>query len=246
MAGNPKVSVITPTLNCAATLVKCIESVASQNYKNTEHIVVDGKSTDRTLEVLKSHNVSFISENDTGIYDALNKGIARASGEIIHILNADDWYKHETVLSRMVTFMVDQDLDVGHAKVEQVDSKGSLVRTIGYDVTHSKLLRKCKVAHPAVFVTRSVYERFGNFSTGFRIAGDHEFFLRIWNEVKVGFLPEVITVMRLGGVSNSQVSSSYRESMAAALLNGQSPFAALINYYYELLKSAVLQLKQGS
>ncbi len=110
MAGNPKVSVITPTLNCAATLVKCVQSVASQDYNNIEHIVVDGNSTDETLEILKPYNVSVISENDTGIYDALNKGIARASGEIIHILNADDWYKHETVLSRMVTFMVDKEL----------------------------------------------------------------------------------------------------------------------------------------
>lgn len=246
MAEYPKVSVITPTLNCAATIAQCIQSVASQDYNNIEHIVVDGESTDGTLELLKPYNIDIISEKDTGIYDAINKGVARATGEIIHVLNADDWYKHDMVLSRMVTFMVDRELDVGHAKVEQVDKSGKLVRVIGYDVTRRKLLRKCKVAHPAVFVRRSVYERFGNFSTGFRIAGDHEFFLRIWDQVRVGFLPEVMTVMRLGGVSNSQVGLSYRESMAAALLHGQSPYAAFINYYYEMLKSMILQLKQGS
>ena len=242
----PKVSVITPALNNAATITECIQSVASQDYSNIEHIVVDGESTDGTLELLKPYNVEIISEKDAGIYDAINKGVARASGEIIHILNADDTYKHETVLSRMVAFMVDNQLDVGHAKVEQVDLKKKLVRVIGYDVTHRKLLRKCRVAHPAVFVRRSVYKRFGNFSTGFRIAGDHEFFLRIWDRVRVGFMPEVMTVMRLGGVSNSQVGLSYRESMAAALLHGQSPSAAFVNYYYEMLKSAILQLKQGA
>jgi len=246
MTENPKVSVITPTLNSAANIVECVQSVAAQDYSNIEHIVVDGDSTDGTLELLKSHNVAITSEKDAGIYDALNKGIAQASGEIIHILNADDHYKHETVLSQMVTFMVDNQLDVGHAKVEQVDAEENLVRVIGYDVTRKKLLRKCKVAHPAVFVRRSVYERFGNFSTGFSIAGDHEFFLRIWDRVSIGFIPDVITVMRLGGVSNSQVGLSYRESMAAALVHGQSPSAAYINYYYELLKSAVLNLKQGA
>ena len=246
MAGYPKITVITPTLNCAATIVKCIQSVASQDYSNIEHIVVDGESTDGTLDFLKQYNVTIICEKDTGIYDAINKGIAQATGEIIHILNADDWYKHTAVLSRMITFMHDEKLDVGHAKVEQVDKNEKLIRVIGYDVSRKKLLRKCKVAHPAVFVKRSVYDRFGNFSTGFRIAGDHEFFLRIWDQVKVGFMPEVMTVMRLGGVSNSQVSLSYRESMAAALLHGQSPSAAFVNYYYEMLKSAILQLRQGA
>jgi len=246
MSGYPKVSVITPALNCSATIAQCIQSVASQDYSNIEHIVIDGDSTDGTLELLKPYNVEIISEKDAGIYDAINKGIARASGEIIHILNADDNYKHENVLSRMVAFMVDNQLDVGHAKVEQVDLQKKLVRVIGYDVTHRRLLRKCRVAHPAVFVRRSVYKRFGNFSIGFQIAGDHEFFLRIWDRVRVGFMPEVMTVMRLGGVSNSQVGLSYRESMAAALLHGQSPLAAFVNYYYEMLKSAILQLKQGT
>ena len=245
MVGHPKVSVITPTLNCAATLDSCIQSVASQDYGNIEHIVVDGESTDGTLELLKPNNIDIISEKDTGIYDAINKGIARANGEIIHILNADDWYKHETVVSRMVTFMVDKELDVGHAKVEQVNKQGRLVREVGHDVSRRKLLRKCKVAHPAAFVRRSVYEQFGNYSIGFRIAGDHEFFLRIWDQVRVGFLPEVMTVMRLGGVSNSQVGLSYRESMAAALLHGQSPAAAFTNFHYEMLKSAILKIKPG-
>jgi glycosyltransferase involved in cell wall biosynthesis len=239
----PKVSVITPTLNCAATVAECLESIASQDYDNIEHIVVDGGSTDKTLELLESHHAEVISEKDSGIYDAMNKGIVRSSGEIIHILNADDTYKHKAVLSQMVAFMTEKQLDIGHAKVEQVDEREDLVRVVGYDVTHRKLLRKCKVAHPAVFVRRSVYESFGNFSTIFRIAGDHEFLLRIWSQVKVGFLPEVITVMRLGGVSNSQVKLSYRESMAAALLHGQSPFVAFINYHYEMLKSVILKLK---
>ena len=246
MSEQLRVSVITPALNSAATIEACVQSVASQDFNNIEHIVVDGDSTDETCKLLKPYKVDLISERDTGIYDAINKGLARASGEIIHILNSDDHYKHESVLSRMVAFMTDHQLDVGHAQVEQVDSKAKLTRLIGHDVTRKKLLRKCTVAHPAVFVRQTVYERFGKFSIGFQIAGDHEFFLRIWDQVKVGFLPEVMTVMRLGGVSNSQVGLSYRESMSAALLHGQSPAAAFANYNYEILKSAILQLKQGA
>jgi len=241
----PKVSVITPTLNCAATIAECLESIASQDYDNIEHIVVDGSSTDETLEILKSHNTNVTSEKDLGIYDAINKGIKRSSGEIIHILNADDHYKHKSVLSQMVAFMTDNQLDVGHARVEQIDHQGRLVRIIGYDVQRSKLLRKCKVAHPAVFVRRNVYEQFGYFNTGFQIAGDHDFFLRIWDRVNIGFLSEVVAVMRLGGVSNTQVRKSYRESMAVALIHGQSPFKAFTIYYYELLKSAILKMKAG-
>jgi glycosyltransferase involved in cell wall biosynthesis len=244
MSRYPKVSVITSTLNCAATIVECLESITSQDYSNVEHIIVDGGSNDETLELVKPYGANIVSEKDAGIFDAFNKGIKRSSGEIIHILNADDHYKHKAVLSQMVAFMTAEQLDIGHARVEQIDHRDHLVRVIGYDVTHNKLLRKCKVAHPAVFARRSVYERFGNFSTGFRIAGDHEFFLRIWDQVNIGFLPEVVTVMRLGGVSNTQVSKSYRESMAAALLHGQSPVAAFVNYYYEMLKSKILQLKQ--
>ena len=242
----PRVSVITPVLNGATTIIECIQSVVSQDYDNIEHIVVDGGSADGTLEILRSHELEIISEQDAGIYDAINKGISLATGEIIHVLNADDHYKHESVVSQMVTFMLEKQLDIGHAKVEQVNKQENVVRVIGHDVTRHRLLRKCKVAHPAVFVRRAVYDRFGSYSIGFRIAADHEFFLRIWDKVRVGFNPKVMTVMRLGGASNSQVKLSYRESMAAALIHGVSPSFALVLYYYERLKSAILKLTQRS
>ena len=91
-----KVSVITPTLNCAATITECRHSVASQDYDKLEHLFIDGESTDGTLELIKSYNIDIISEKDTCIYDAINMGIARATDEIIHILNADDWYKQQS------------------------------------------------------------------------------------------------------------------------------------------------------
>lgn len=242
MRENPKVSVITPALNNASTIAECLRSIATQDYANIEHIVVDGESTDGTLEILKASSVQVISEKDSGIYDAVNKGIARASGEIVHILNADDRYKHDAVVSRMVDFMIQRDLEVGHAKVEQVDAHGHAVRVVGRDASFRDLLKKCRVAHPSVFVRSSVYRQFGDFSTRFEIAGDHDFLLRIWRRAKIGFLPEVTTLMRLGGVSSSQARKSLRESMVVAILHGKPPTLAILRYYLELLKSALLQV----
>ncbi len=240
---NPKVSVITSVLNGAATIETCLRSVKTQDYDNIEHIVVDGASTDGTLEILQGFSADVVSEPDAGIYDAFNKGIGRASGEIIHFLNSDDRYRKEDVISRMVRFMGRHQLDLAHARVEQHDAKGLLVRTIGEDVSFGRLLRKCRVAQPSVFTRREVFKKFGGFSTGFEIAGDHEYFLRIWKHVKTGFVPEVMAVMLLGGRSNSQVSKSYRESMAAAIIHGMPPGLAWCNYHYEVLKAGLLRLK---
>lgn len=242
MRETPRVTVVTPVLNARATIEDCLRSVADQDYPEIEHIVVDGQSSDGTLEILEASSAQVISERDSGIYEAINKGIARATGEIVHILNADDHYKHGAVVNRMVGFMLERELDVAHAKVEQVDARQQVRRVVGSDVSHRRLLAKCRVAHPSVFVRREVYERFGGFSTRFRIAADHEFLLRVWPRVAVGFIPEVTTVMRLGGVSNSEVRNSYRESMAAALLHGRPPALAVSAYYLELLKSWLLRV----
>ena len=238
----PKVSIVTPVLNGVATIADCLDSVASQDYPHIEHLVVDGASTDGTLAILHQYNVDFTSERDLGLYDAMNKGISRASGHIIGVLNADDMYAGPKVVKRMATFMTRNNLDIGHGRVNQIDATGRSIRIIGYDVTKEKLLKKCKVAHPSVFVTRSVYDKFGVYCVQFSIAADHEFFLRVWDKVNIGFLPEFITTMRLGGRSNSLVQLSYTESMAASLLHGADPSKALVNYHYELTKSAVLRI----
>ena len=127
MSEHPLVTVITATLNSASTIAECINSVASQDYSNIEHIIIDGVSTDGTLEILRSFGADFISEQDSGIYHAFNKGIARSSGQIIHFLNADDYYKHASVVSNMIKFMMENQLQVGHARVEQVDEQLQLV-----------------------------------------------------------------------------------------------------------------------
>lgn len=233
----PSVTVITPVLNGSRTIVKCIDSVKMQSYVNIDHFVVDGLSTDGTVQILESQGVNFVSEKDVGLYDAFSKGALTAEGDIVHILNADDHYKDSSIVSRVVDKMVESEADLCHGLVEQVDAFGRVERVVGKDQSRNALLKKMRVAHPAVFVKKEIYEKYGGFSVGFKIAGDHEFLLRIWDKITICFLPKVLVRMQLGGASNSQVVSSYRESMAASLIHGQNPFIALAVYYLECLKN---------
>ena len=232
-----KVSIITPVFNGVETIEKCIKSILDQDYPNIEHIIVDGGSTDGTLQVLERLKVKFVSEPDAGIYDAFNKGVERSSGEFIHILNSDDAYASTLVISKVMNYICEKDLDLCHAKIEQVDTAGCVVSTVGKKLTKKSLLNKMRVAHPSVFVKRSVYEKLGAFSVGFRIAADHEFMLRVWDKVRIGFLPEVVVKMSWGGASNSQVIVSLRESMAASIIHGQPVLKALSVYYMECIKN---------
>ena len=237
-----KVTVITSVLNGINTIGDCIASVAEQNYEHVEHIIIDGLSTDGTIEYIKSKGLNCYSEPDTGIYDAFNKGLSRASGDIIHILNADDYYAHNNVISQVVATMAKEKSNLCHGYIAQINATGEVVKRVGKHVDKKELLNKMRIAHPSVFIVKSVYDKHGGFSQGFRVAGDHEFLLRIWSSVTISFIPEVLVKMRLGGISNSQVELSYRESMAAAIMHGFSPLKALNRYYLELLKAKLLDI----
>ena len=241
MSNSIKVSVITPVFNGAEFIAECIESVQAQDYLNIEHIVIDGGSTDNTIDIVTSYGVKYISEADAGIYDAFNKGIRNASGEIIHILNADDLYADTKAVSAIVSNMTSNNLDLCHGYAEQFNDKNIVVKKIGKNVNKKELLKKMRVAHPATFVSRSVYDQFGSFSVGFKIAADHDFRVRVWDKIEIGFTPRTIVKMRIGGVSTSQFVQSYRESMACAIINGQHPFNAYMRYNYEIVKNAVFQ-----
>lgn len=231
-----KVSVITPAFNSAATIARCINSIKAQSYAEIEHIVVDGGSRDGTVELLRQSGVIFISEPDAGIYHAMNKGIRMATGEIIHILNSDDWYSDNNVVTTMVEFMESGKHDLCHAQIAQVDSFGNEVCVNGADVERSKLLVKMRVAHPSCFVRASVYQRYGDFSQGFRIAGDYDFILRIWDKVNVGFLPKQIVKMQMDGMSSINPVRSYKDSMAVTLTHGRGVIPALLTFCYECVK----------
>jgi glycosyltransferase len=238
MTSVPTVSVVTPTFNAVTTIEACCESVAGQDYSQIEHLVIDGGSSDGTVAVLKSRGIRHESSPDAGIFDAMSKGVRMASGEFVHILNGDDRYAHSAVLSKTLQAMTAHGWDLCHARAAQVSQSGRIVRVIGRDVNKRQLLEKMRVAHPTVIVHRSVYERYGAFSVGFRVAGDYEFLLRIWDKVRMGFIDEVLVIMAIGGNSTrpENLVRSYRESLAAAVVHGAHPARATIRCGYEIAK----------
>lgn len=228
------VTVITPTMNAAATLQTCLNSVSAQSYPILEHIVVDGASSDDTVEIARYHGAKVLSGPDHGLYHAMSRGVAQARGDIVHILNADDCYSHDKVVSLVVQKMAEESLDLCHAKVVFMDGAQRL-SVAGGATTKKELLRKQRVAHPSVFVRKGVYERFGAYSPSFRIAGDTDWLLRVWDEVRVGFMDEELVEMQVGGLSHRFFFRSYKEAFAAALIHGQSLSRGLYNLFFQLI-----------
>jgi len=211
-----KISVITVTRNSAATLPDALRSVASQSLKELEHIVIDGASTDATAEAVRLHGAhvsKFLSEPDIGIYDAMNKGLRLATGDIIGFLNADDYYADSGVLERVVETMSRLGLDVIYGDVAFFRKKNPhiIVRRYRSDrFSPRQLAWGWMPAHPAFFMKREMYQRIGFFNTNYRIAGDFEMMTRIFQQPQLRFehLPEILVMMGAGGVSNSGLTNT--------------------------------------
>jgi glycosyltransferase involved in cell wall biosynthesis len=204
-----KISIITVAYNAAHTIANALESVAAQTHPDIEHIVVDGASTDGTLDIIARHGghiARLISEPDKGIYDAMNKGLGLATGEIIGFLNADDVYADTGVLKMVSEIMAKNDLDAlfGDAEFVSPDRPNQPLRRYRSERFHpERIAWGWMPAHPALFLKRSVYERFGTFRTDYRIAGDFELVARIFHggALKYQHVPNVLVRMRTGGIS---------------------------------------------
>ncbi|WP_269527021.1 glycosyltransferase family 2 protein [Coraliomargarita parva] len=210
-----KFTVITVTFNSAATIVDTVHSVLGQSHRPLEYIIVDGGSTDDTLEKLAPYRdqiASLVSEPDDGIYDAMNKGVARARGEVVGILNSDDFYADTRVLARVAEAFSDPAVDCVYGDLDYVDAIDTdrVVRAWrSQSYVPGAFRRGWHPAHPSFFVRRSVYERFGCFDTKLRIAADYEFMLRVLkrHQLKSVHVPEVFVKMRTGGASNASLKN---------------------------------------
>ena len=231
MIVNPLVSVITVCFNGAATLAHSLRSVAGQDWPNTEHIVIDGASTDGTLQIIerfRSKLAQVVSEPDQGIYDAMNKGLDRASGDIICFLNADDQYASPWVLSRVADKMREHRLDalMGDVGFFHKANPERIVRRYRSDrFTPDRLAWGWMPAHPALFLSRQVVQRVGSFKSDYRIAGDFEFIVRAFygQNLRYQHLPEVLVHMQTGGASTNGWRSKIllnREVLRACRENG--------------------------
>jgi glycosyltransferase involved in cell wall biosynthesis len=207
VANTPRVSVITACRNSAKTIAGTLESVNNQSFQNIEHVVVDGASTDETLDIIHRFPVSkSISEPDKGIYDALNKGIALSTGDIVGFLNSDDIYADNDIIQCVVEQFMAHSLDAVYGDVAFIkgDDFDRVVRVYSSRRFHpSRIGWGWMPAHPALFVSREIFERRGAFKTDYHIAGDFEFVARAFSMpgFRYRYVPKVLVKMRMGGIS---------------------------------------------
>jgi glycosyltransferase len=215
-----KVSVITAVFNGKDTIGDALTSVSRQTYKNIEHLIIDGGSTDGTLEVIerfKDRTTKIVSEPDNGIYDALNKGIGLASGDVIGLLHGDDFYAHDKVLESVVRVFKEQNVDSCYGDLLYVH-KNDTEKVIRYwkasEYHPGKFRYGWMPPHPTFFVRREMYEKYGYFNTDFRIAADYELMLRFLEKHRIStyYIPEVFIKMRLGGASNKSLKNLFIKS----------------------------------
>jgi glycosyltransferase involved in cell wall biosynthesis len=229
-----KVSIITITYNSEATLKDTIESVVNQSYGDIEYIVVDGKSTDNSLSIIQSYKDKIskvISEKDQGLYDALNKGIALATGDLIGIIHSDDFYTNNFVIEKIVKSIEENNSDAVYADlyyVDKVDTNKIFRKWKSGNYKDGQFLNGWMPPHPTFFVKRSCYEKFGSFNLSFVSAADYELMLRFIHKHKINlsYLPEFIVKMRVGGKSNVTLKNRIRankEDRKAWIVNGLNP-----------------------
>jgi glycosyltransferase involved in cell wall biosynthesis len=205
MAEEIKVSIITPCFNSEKTIGRTLDSVMAQTYSNLEYIIVDGGSRDATLDIIEQYrkkgNIILISERDNGVYDAMNKGIKAASGELIGIINSDDWYEADAVKDVLEVYEgTGFEVLYGFTKYWNGSSVDKIVR-----YSHENLERQM-ISHPSCFVAKKVYDKFGCFDTKYRSSADYEFMLRLraaGEEVAFKPVNQLIANFRLGGISSS-------------------------------------------
>lgn len=247
-----KISVITVCFNSRSTIEDTILSVNAQHYEDVEYIIVEGGSGDGTVELIKEHAdkvTAWISEPDKGIYDAMNKGINMASGDIIGFLNADDIYTDIHVLEKVARIFEDSCVEACYADLVYVDQR-DLEKVVRY-------MKSCKYIdglfekgwcppHPTFFVKKQVYTKFGGFDLNYSIGNDVELMIRFLYRYKIKsvYLPEILVKMRTGGISNRSLISIFRQNveiLKALKRNGAqvSPFSFFISKFF----SRVLQYR---
>ena len=226
-----KVSIITATFNREGTIKRAIKSIKGQLYRDIEVVIVDGASADGTMAVVKpllSKNDSCVSEKDGGIYDALNKGIERSSGEIIGFLHSDDIFYNDSVISKVVELFKDESVDVVYGDA-CFFREGNVEKTVRYyrspELSLKNLAWGQMPAHTAMFVRKSIYEHCGGFDTSYKICGDYEFLCRLVSSVtpKSVYLPEKVVRMQIGGVSTGGFKNTVilnREVLTSCRANG--------------------------
>ncbi|MGE0561167.1 MAG: glycosyltransferase family 2 protein [Flavobacteriales bacterium] len=223
----PLVSIITVVYNGEMFIEQTIKSVLNQTYSKIEYIIVDGASSDGTLDIVKKYQsqiARLISEKDAGIYNAMNKGLALATGEIIAILNADDYYYPETI-QQVVSHFNETNTDVVYGDLTKLRTINGteFYKDIKPDI--SLMEKTMPIFHPSTFIKKHVYDAVGGFNEVYKLSSDYDFIYRVYKAgFKFSYLPKTLAVFRIGGASNLSCKS-YEEGFAI-LKSHNSPYSA--------------------
>lgn len=216
-----KVSIITVAYNSAETIADCIQSVVDQTYSDIEYIVVDGSSTDDTQEIVRSFGdrvSAFVSEPDNGIYDAMNKGLQRCTGDVVGILNSDDFYTDNEVISDVVNLLKQSRADSCYSDLVYVDRENTdkIVRSwVSGEYEMRNFLKGWMPPHPTFFLKRNCYEEYGLFNLSFKTSADYELMLRMLykHKLSAAYLNRVTIKMRVGGQSNLSIGNRIKANI---------------------------------
>ncbi len=207
-----KVTIITVCYNAETTIENCIGSVLGQTYKDIEYIIIDGKSTDHTVSLIEKYRTkisTIVSETDKGIYDAMNKGIALSTGDIVGILNADDVFANEICIEKIVKRFEETNAESLYADLLYVKGEKTIRYWKSGEYNKKKFFFGWMPPHPTFYVKKEAYQKFGKFDTSFRLAADYELMLRflVKNNLTCCYLPLVTIKMSVGGISNKSLNN---------------------------------------
>ena len=239
-----KISVITVAYNSSKTIATTLDSVAIQTHYDIEHLVIDGASTDATLALIRNHrnpNIRLVSEPDKGIYDAMNKGLALAMGEIVGFLNSDDFYEDASVLEKVAAAFQDPAVEACYADLVYVTQDNS--RVVRYwkskPFISGDFAKGWCPAHPTFYVRRSVIARLGLFDQSYKLAADVEFMMRYLEcgRIRTVYIPHVLVRMRLGGITNQSWRNIVQQNqeILSALRKNDVPFSTLLFVVHKLI-----------
>ena len=244
MRGKPLISIITITYNSKTFLEGAIQSILAQNYSNIEYIIVDGVSTDDTLEIIKKYaerdsRIRWSSEPDEGISDAFNKGLECAKGDIVGILNSDDMYVEGTLEAIAEASNNHPDCDVFHGDIVKFQGDVPLFCVTPTDIKKN-IWHEMPINHPTTFVTKRAYDRVGNFKTELKVAMDYDLVLRLYiNDFKFFYIDKVLAKMRYGGASDEKFLDGLREVLVSSVNNGYPIYKAYCWFAYKATKGFI-------
>ncbi len=235
-----KITIITPTFNSASSILTNLNSILKQDYRNWEHIIIDNKSTDNTIDLIIKNSlekkIKIISEKDSGIFDAINKGIKYSKGEIISILHSDDFYSNKKVLSSVVKSFEDNDVDIVYGNLIYVRKK-NIKQVIRYwksgNYYEGSFYKGWSPPHPSFFVKKKIHLKFGNYKTNFGNSSDFELMYRFLElrKIKSKFINKVLVNMMYGGKSNSSFSEILNQNIQILkILKIQNKILKILNF----------------